>query len=327
MTPVYFVIPETQRKKWPAQLHEAALGQYSVDEIAAFFTAGVDVHILQTWLLLKEREREFSFHLVSHAVKDEICVFHYDNAKPRHGLLDCFSIVVRADRPPVPYADIVLEQNPLASGAAWHMPHWVQPGLIPRDESRADRLERIALVGSRQYQPSWVFESAFLKLMSDLGIELTLMDAGNWCDYSRIDAIVALRPGLSLRVLQTKPASKLINAWAAGTPALLGVEPAYQALRSHPLDYLEITGPESLLCNLRRIKQTPGLYAALRQRCALRAPEGDRARVCARWLDLFTHAAEMKKRNAPHCRARKMVFYTGGRLHTAFLKRSGLWKD
>lgn len=132
MTPVYFVIPETQRKKWPAQLHEAALGQYSVDEIAAFFTAGVDVHILQTWLLLKEREREFSFHLVSHAVKDEICVFHYDNAKPRHGLLDCFSIVVRADRPPVPYADIVLEQNPLASGAAWHMPHWVQPGLIPR---------------------------------------------------------------------------------------------------------------------------------------------------------------------------------------------------
>ena len=139
MTPVYFVIPETQRKKWPAQLHEAALGQYSVDEIAAFFTAGVDVHILQTWLLLKEREREFSFHLVSHAVKDEICVFHYDNAKPRHGLLDCFSIVVRADRPPVPYADIVLEQNPLASGAAWHMPHWVQPGLIPRDESRASR--------------------------------------------------------------------------------------------------------------------------------------------------------------------------------------------
>ena len=53
-----------------------------------------------------------------------------------------------------------------------------------------------------------------------------------------------------------KPASKLVNAWHAGVPALLGPEPAYQALRMQ-FDYIEIRSPEDAIREVIRLKENP----------------------------------------------------------------------
>jgi hypothetical protein len=47
-----------------------------------------------------------------------------------------------------------------------------------------------------------------------------------WHDYSTDDLVLAVRD-LTEKDALVKPASKLVNAWIAGVPALLGPEPAF----------------------------------------------------------------------------------------------------
>lgn len=61
----------------------------------------------------------------------------------------------------------------------------------------------------------------------------------------------------------TKPASKLINAWLAGVPALLGAESACRALRRDPLDYLEVGDVAEAEAALRRLRDDPEWMAAM----------------------------------------------------------------
>ena len=75
-------------------------------------------------------------------------------------------------------------------------------------------------------------------------------------------------------VLETKPASKLVNAWAAGVPAMLGPEPAYRELRSSPLDFLETPAAEAVLDAIDRLRGEPGLYAAMAENGLRRAASG-----------------------------------------------------
>ena len=326
MTPIYFVFPASHRAGWSEPLKEAACGRCSVNEAAPYFKDGKDVFLLQAWMLLRGEETPFSFHLVERAVPKQICVFHYDTARIKHGLFDCFSIVIRVDRPAVPYADIIAEQHPVLDNPVRYLPHWVQPGITRREAARENRLERVALVGNRQYHPAFVSDPYFLERLAKLGIKLVALGPDAWTNFADIDAVVALRPWIAPRVLRTKPPVKLLNAWAAGTPALLGPEPAYRALRLDPLDYLEVTGPESVLSALRQLKETPGLYAAMRERCQARADEYAWENVKGKWLDLFTYAVSRKNAPTPGIVC-KFARYQAVRAYNSVLRRTGLWND
>jgi len=63
--------------------------------------------------------------------------------------------------------------------------------------------------------------------------------------------------------VDTKPPMKLINAWLAGVPAVLGVESAFRAIREHELDYLEVRSPDELEGALFRLRNDPELYRAM----------------------------------------------------------------
>jgi len=58
----------------------------------------------------------------------------------------------------------------------------------------------------------------------------------DWPDFREADLILAVRPG-DRRRATNKPASKLVNAWLAGVPALLGPEVAYRELRRSELEW------------------------------------------------------------------------------------------
>jgi hypothetical protein len=84
-------------------------------------------------------------------------------------------------------------------------------------------------------------------------------EALDWPDFRTVDAVLAVRPAACPR-RDSKPATKLCNAWLAGVPALLSPEVAYRELRRSPLDYLEVAGPEEAKGAVDRLLAEPGLY-------------------------------------------------------------------
>ncbi len=84
-----------------------------------------------------------------------------------------------------------------------------------------------------------------------------------------------------------KPATKLTNAWLAGVPILLGPEPAFQALRESPLDYIEIKTPDEAVEAIIRLKQNPALYREMVENGLRRSQEFTVDRIAARWREVL----------------------------------------
>jgi hypothetical protein len=243
-----------------------ALDEEAIARHASRFRGGVNNWIVQTYLRLKAPLAEHGIEatLGEALVPDSVVIAHRDCI---NGLFSAYHrsyvVGIRADRAPVRVGEWEVVQNPLAASGTRvrYLPFWPQPGLIPRRAQRSNRLEDIAYFGRTASLPHWVHAAAFRSALRDLGVELRIHEQ-NWFDYSEVDAVIAHRREAPTMLLQ-KPASKLINAWLAGVPALLADEPAYLALRRSPLDFASIDSPESVLRELAVLKRHPDRYRAM----------------------------------------------------------------
>jgi hypothetical protein len=205
-------------------------------------------------------------------------------------------VSARADRARQLYADFEIVQN--ASSVEeyqFFIPSWVQPGLIPRNASRGTRVERVAYVGARKQlhddlaDPHWADAlrqrglSWDLRMITFSGNDQLYTDH-RWNDYSTTDIVVALRPP-DVWNASSKPAAKLQNAWAAGTPAILSPEMPYRELRRSDLDYLEARNGGDVLAAIERLRFEPGLFAAIVQNGFARAREFQPDRIVVRWAE------------------------------------------
>lgn len=149
--------------------------------------------------------------------------------------------------------------------------------------------------------PSWQ------KHLSTLGLDWQpILNRNHWSDYrhidprchdySHVDVIVAVRrfdhhPLTQRYPYMNKPATKLYNAWLAGVPAVLGVESAYQAERTSPQDYLEVTSVEETLSALKRLKGDRQLYQAMVNQGKYRAATIHPSVTTAKWRKFLTDIA------------------------------------
>lgn len=297
---VYFVVGGKHlRGNWPELVGNPK--PFVPEERPERIVCGLDCWTLLTWARLCAADCPFEPVLVNRAVDGEVCVFHWDDASPRMGVHRCFAVVVQADRPAPPLADMTVVQNGLSGETASRrrIPLWKQPGLIPRDPARGTRLETVAYFGSDQYEPEFVKDGAFQDALHRRGVRFVNRFQGNWHDYGDVDAVLAIRRCPPI-VLETKPASKLVNAWAAGVPAMLGPEPAYRELRSSPLDFLETPAAEAVLDAIDRLRGEPGLYAAMAENGLRRAEAFTDQRITEKWIALLTEALERNGRERLH---------------------------
>lgn len=248
---------------------------------------GEDVWITQTFLRLRRAGREVT--LVSAPPRSGTLVFH---AKHRRDLVhdlrvapDLILVGIRSDSSDPLFADFEILQNGVfADGVRrYHVPHWPQPGLLPRLEERGAGVRRAAFKGfSANLHPD-LASPRWSELLAAEGIAWEndsvaytadgRQDApSGWNDFRRIDVVVAVRP--SRRDLWTsKPATKLVNAWHAGVPAVLGPERAYRELRRDGLDYIEVASRDEALAAVRRLRDDPALYRAMVDNGRCRARE------------------------------------------------------
>lgn len=215
-----------------------------------------------------------------------------------------FVLAIRADivgyRPFIADAEIVQNGMFADEKAAFFIPHWPQPGIIPRDSSRGANVRVLAFKGRAGSLVEEFRNAAWQRDLASLGVEFRVDVPDNnslpdWHDYSDVDLIIAVRTDFGDRRLRCeKPASKLVNAWHAGTPALLGPEYAYRELRRSDLDYVEVATAREAIDGIRRLKENPTTYAAMQENCRLRAREFSVDRIRDRWAEvLFDRVPEL----------------------------------
>jgi hypothetical protein len=254
------------------------------------FVGGRNSWIAQTYVRLRAplRARGWSVSAGPQLVPGAITFAHRDDANGfGDGRHEAFLVVVRADRAPVVACDFAIVQNRIdPQGHERYVPLWPQPGLIHRDVSRGTRIERIAYQGRTGLNPPWFRDASFLRALAARRIDFEIRKSG-WEDYRQVDVALAARGAESARVLATKPATKLYNAWLAGVPMLASPEPAYCEVRRAPIDFLEVHGPDDVLRSLDLLRANPNLYAAMVAHGRERGLEFDVHATRRRWLALF----------------------------------------
>ncbi len=293
--PVYFV------RNDPA-LCEALADVSTMPPFEQFYRpecGGSSSWIVQTYLQLKCRGLDV--YLVSHFVPGAICVVSREELMKRQLLrcclpFNCYLVVCQQDRPRPFICEQRIVQNRanILSEHDHYMPHWCQPDLKARNPERGDRVENVVFKGRWYYLPESYKSDHFISQLNTLGFKFSTdadhhVNLRDWTDYSEADVLLAVRDRSSL-YLDSKPPTKLINAWLAGCPALLGPEPAYRELRQSELDYIEVTSPEDVLHALQRLRTEPGLYQAMVANGWQRAKAFTPSMIATLWRDLLAGA-------------------------------------
>jgi hypothetical protein len=241
------------------------------------FQRGEQVWVVQTYLRLARAG--LPVELAAVPPGEGLIVFHAKQARAlqRQARLlgDAVLVAARADNRQPLVADFeILQNGHFADGRRrFHIPHWPQPGLLPRDPARGTAIRRLVYKGFDSNLNPEFRRPEWRQLLADRGIEwvvdaapfagrATDSQAIDWPDFREADLILAVRPGDKHRTTN-KPASKLVNAWLAGVPALLGPEIAYRELRRSELDYFEVSSLAEARAAVDRLLGDPGLYNAM----------------------------------------------------------------
>jgi hypothetical protein len=207
-------------------------------------------------------------------------------------------VCVVADFQRHPFAQLHTVQNPrdpmlTRATPAWpaaFIPHWPETGLIPRDPARGDMFVNVSYFGLPTRLAPQLRSAEFATRLREHGFNFRLVSRDRWNDYSDTDAVLAVRS--FARVSWHKfPPSKLYNSWIAGVPGLLGSESAYQAERRNEYDYFEVRSADEVLETLIRLRDDPGLRAAVARNCAKRAADVDPMRIAETWATFLTTVA------------------------------------
>lgn len=302
LPPIYFYVPQPY---FPSEMPTSA------DENWQGFGLGIYAWTLQTYLRL--RSQNFPCELVSTLPDAGIIIIHHNALRAHQNRLKPtakqFIICIKAESQPYAYAHLHIVQNPLEQkpGHSYYLPHWPQPGLLPRSPERGDRFQTIAYFGHTASLAPELNRPEWKTQLQELGLTWSPLANSNhwnryntidngWNDYRPVDAVVAIRSFNARQLRQqrhyrAKPATKLYNAWLAGVPAVLGCESAYRAERQSELDYLEVDSPQAAIAALQRLRDDDLLRRAIVENGHQRARSIHPAQITERWCHFLQEIA------------------------------------
>ena len=259
--PIYFIC--RNKKKWHF-LFEYPEELPDLNQIFKNIVTNEDCWIILTYFHLKQQGLDV--RLSENFVPGEICVVSSLDHAIQNFSYSSFVVGCRSDGPKSNLSDISIVQNiqNVESKKDIFIPHWPQPGLISRAESRGRQIKNLVFKGSITNLHESFRSSEFLQDLENLGVKLVISSestngSADWHDYSAADLVIAVR-NLTEEDARVKPASKLVNAWMAGSPALLGPEPAFQHLRRSELDYIEVRTPKQAVEAIHYLQNSPDVY-------------------------------------------------------------------
>lgn len=297
----------------PGESDLGALRRLDPDRDHEQLKRGERAWVLQTYLRLAAAG--LPVELTAEPPADGLVLFHSKHrrwvAARAKAMREAVLVGIRGDLHPAAIATFEIVQNGVfADGRrCFHVPHWPQPGLVPRDAERGDDIRRISYKGFSRNLRRGFRGRRWLRYLEERGIDWNFGSAEfagaatddlrlGWHDYRSVDLVLAVRPR-SLRMHSNKPATKLLNAWLAGVPAILGPEIAYRQLRRSPLDYVEVRTVSEAIATVERLRDDPELYRQMRERCAVRAAELTPERWVGVWEELLFTTLPVLASEAP----------------------------
>lgn len=270
------------------------------DEVLQYSRKGEYAWVVQTCLRLQAAG--YPVALSNASPPGGLVVFH---AKHKHLLARASGrsnglvfVGIRADNSAPLLADFEILQNGRFGDNVRRFPvtFWPQPDITPRNPARGGRVERVGYMGLIENLAPEFRRNSWVEALSGLGIEWVpsmahFREMGNsarvnWEDYGSIDVMLAIRP--QDRILAyAKPASKLINAWRAGVPTMVGPEYPYRELRRSGDDFLEIRDIPTALEALKRLKSDSVLYQRMVSNGHRRTLEFTESKITRRWAELL----------------------------------------
>lgn len=262
--------------------------------------------ILQTYLHMQANG--YGVHIAPELPRTGIVVF-IPEEESLHALTQQYTdahrfltfVTVRADviefRSSWADAEIVQNGRFADDQRSFFVPHWPQPGIIPRDTSRGTTIKHITFKGGFGSLDKRFRSDAWHAFLEDRGLTFEIASkhtqgtVPRWHDYAQADLMLAVRPlhGDGGERCE-KPASKLINAWHAGVPAIVGPEYAFRELCESPLDYIEVRTLSEAMDAVDTLRADPGRYQAMVENGQRRAQAFTPERIAERWGEvLFEH--------------------------------------
>jgi len=238
--------------------------------------------------------------------------------------------LIRADAPvefrlPVrPVVDFV----PLRSAAAEGWQRWLPPlpqrGLVPRSPDRYGRIRSVAFKGNPENVPpelwtgGWEAKLASRKIACVLDVPRATDGSDQaWHDFSAVDVVLCVRNPPKRRDLARKPATRLLNAWAAGCIPFVEREPAYLELVHDGEDSFVVDGLDHCLDVLDDLAADPARIGGLERGVERQRGNLAPAVVLARWAQALLDAAQAAETVGWRRRGRT-VYATAARLRGAF---------
>ena len=190
--------------------------QIELDKNAELIVGANLEWLLQAYLILKQRGN-LNVICSNHFVPGCINIIHSDDLIKLRGTAKDFIVCVKGDFPWRKWAHyhIVQNQNELKANTSF-LPLWVQPGLIKRNAERKG-VTRVAYAGQTWNGNLAGTEETWTNLFKSHGFEFLHLPSGACYDLRDIDILIGIR-SFDEKPYNSKPPSKLINAWHAHIP-------------------------------------------------------------------------------------------------------------
>lgn len=262
--------------------------------------------LLQTYLRL--RRRGCPINITSMPTGGGIVLYHSKHERKLRGIISSIAesiyVCIRADRKKSYLADYEIVQNDFWDNKKniRHIPYWPQPGLVPRASSRGNKIANISFKGnddnldsfySSEIWMSWLKNNniRWIKDSSPWEPSKDFIVSSNWNDYSNTDLIVAYRPPDNTKKFaykyRNKPANKVINAWIAGVPIIVGDEYAYNSIRKCKYDFIKIEKASDSLGAIEELISNPSYYEKIVKNGIDRSKEYTFEKIENIWIDFL----------------------------------------
>lgn len=224
------------------------------------------------------------------------------------------TVLIRADAnigPRTPFGvdyDLMPNAYSCLSKTQIYLPPFPQRGLIRRTpgEQTSQRLT-IAYKGSKENLPDSFMDADLISSLSEMGCVLrfdfnpdhTQGLGAPWHDFETVDFSLCVRAKTGPLTDFRKPATKLINAWAAGVIPLIGRELAYLELAKPGLDSLIVEKGSDLLTIIEGIRSGSFNFSALLDHATSRGLNYSSDAVCDQWIQKLISLKKQQRHPSP----------------------------